>query len=119
MPLTQKVKGHFFAPAVRITLASPPRRWRLKQTFTLREKEGFDLFPGYSFNKPLVLARPALGSILNRFDPLSELQHPSLRLARILKLLKQKTAVSYRLKGLPTLRLLARVKQSKVSNERW
>ena len=60
-------------------------------------EEGFDLFQGYFFTKPIVLARPALGGILHRFELLSELQHPRLRFARIIELLKQETAVSYRL----------------------
>lgn len=60
-------------------------------------QEGFHLFQGYFFTRPIVLARPALGGILHRFELLAELQQPRLRFARILDLLKQETAVSYRL----------------------
>lgn len=65
--------------------------------FRTAVSEGFDLFQGYFFHRPIVLARPALGGLLHRFDLLSELQHPRLRFTQILELLKKETAVSYRL----------------------
>ncbi len=59
--------------------------------------EGFHLFQGYFFKHPTVLARPALDSLLNRFDLMKELQYPDLRFSRILELLKRETSVSFRL----------------------
>ncbi len=67
------------------------------EEFAMASDEGFDLFQGYFFTKPLVLARPALGGILHRFELLNELRHPRLKFSRILELLKLETAVSYRL----------------------
>ena len=65
--------------------------------FSMAFDEGFELFQGYFFTRPLVLARPALGGILHRFELLNELRHPRLRFTQILELLKQETSVSYRL----------------------
>ncbi len=62
--------------------------------------EGFDLFQGYFFTRPVVLARPALEGILHRFDLLNELRQPRLKFSRILDLLKRETSVSYRLLSL-------------------
>lgn len=59
--------------------------------------EGFHFFQGYFFMRPVVLGRPALTMILNRLRFVTELSQPGFHLTRVLNLLKEEPAVSYRL----------------------
>lgn len=59
--------------------------------------EGFHLFQGYFFTRPVVLARPALTTVINRLRFLAELSQPGFHLNRVLGLLKEEPSISYRL----------------------
>jgi EAL and modified HD-GYP domain-containing signal transduction protein len=65
--------------------------------FRLAREEGFHLFQGYFFAKPVVLGRLALNSIMDRLRLWSELRKGDLDPARILPLIKQEVALSLRL----------------------
>ena len=66
-------------------------------TFNRAHTEGFDLFQGYFFRKPVVVSRPALASVMQRLRFLNELGHVSLSFQRVLDLLKAEPGMSYRI----------------------
>ncbi len=59
--------------------------------------EGFHLFQGYFFTKPVVLGRPALTTVINRFRFLAELGKPGFNATEIVRLLKEEPTITYRL----------------------
>jgi EAL and modified HD-GYP domain-containing signal transduction protein len=59
--------------------------------------EGFTLFQGYFFHRPVVLARPSLTTVVNRFRFLSELSSASLDRDKMVQMLKGEPSISYRL----------------------
>ncbi len=59
--------------------------------------EGFHLFQGYFFTRPVVLGRPALNTIINRLRFLAELTKPGFNSSRIAGLLKQEPTIAFRL----------------------
>lgn len=59
--------------------------------------DGFDLFQGYFFAKPLVMRRSALPSIVQRLRILQELSKAELDTFRLLPMLKQEPSLIYRL----------------------
>jgi EAL and modified HD-GYP domain-containing signal transduction protein len=59
--------------------------------------EGFSLFQGYFFTRPVVLARPSLTTIVNRFRFMAELSNTTLDRNRMVRLLREEPSVSYRL----------------------
>lgn len=65
--------------------------------FKLAMAEGFHLFQGYFFTKPVVLGRPALTTIINRFRFVAELSKPSFNSGEITRLLKEEPTITYRL----------------------
>jgi EAL and modified HD-GYP domain-containing signal transduction protein len=58
--------------------------------------EGFQLFQGYFFSCPQVLARPNLSTVVNRLRFLTELNAPTLNRDRIVRLLNEEPSISYR-----------------------
>lgn len=65
--------------------------------FKLAMAEGFHYFQGYFFTRPVVLGRPALTTIINRFRFLSELGKASFNPTEIIRLLKEEPTITYRL----------------------
>ena len=59
--------------------------------------EGFNYFQGYFFTRPIVLARPAMSTVVNRLRFLSELTNTVLDRERVVRLLKEEPSISYRL----------------------
>ncbi|AFL89746.1 putative signal transduction protein containing EAL and modified HD-GYP domains [Terriglobus roseus DSM 18391] len=59
--------------------------------------EGFTYFQGYFFTRPIVLARPAMSTVVNRLRFLAELTNAELDRERIVRLLKEEPSVAYRL----------------------
>lgn len=58
--------------------------------------EGFHLFQGYFFMRPVVMARPSLTAVVNKLRMLAELSRTEMDHARILQLLKEEPSISYR-----------------------
>lgn len=65
--------------------------------FRVAMNEGFHLFQGYFFTKPVVLSRPALPSVVSKIRLLGELSRPDLDFIRLVTILKEEAAVSFRL----------------------
>jgi EAL and modified HD-GYP domain-containing signal transduction protein len=59
--------------------------------------EGFSLFQGYFFHRPVVLARPSLTTVVNRLRFLGELSCTTLDRNKMIQLLKGEPSISYRL----------------------
>jgi EAL and modified HD-GYP domain-containing signal transduction protein len=59
--------------------------------------EGFTYFQGYFFTRPIVLARPAMSTVVNRLRFLSELTNTELDRERVVRLLKEEPSIAYRL----------------------
>ncbi|MEG9430669.1 EAL and HDOD domain-containing protein [Terriglobus sp. ADX1] len=58
--------------------------------------EGFHLFQGYFFMRPVVMARPSLTAIVNKLRFLAELSQAEMDHTRVLQLLKEEPSISYR-----------------------
>lgn len=58
--------------------------------------EGFHLFQGYFFMRPVVMARGSLTTLVNKLRFLAELSSTQLDRPRILRLLKEEPSISYR-----------------------
>ncbi len=65
--------------------------------FKLAMDEGFHLFQGYFFTRPVVLGRPALTTIINRFRFVAELSKPVFNATEITRFLKEEPTITYRL----------------------
>ena len=59
--------------------------------------EGFHLFQGYFFTKPVVVGRRALTGVLSRLSFMAALSRSMLDWAEVLRLLKQEPSISFRL----------------------
>ena len=68
-----------------------------EQEFQMAMDEGFHFFQGYFFTKPIVLGRPALNTVINRFRFLAELSKPGFNATEIIRLLKEEPTITYRL----------------------
>lgn len=68
-----------------------------EQEFKMAMDEGFHFFQGYFFTKPIVLGRPALNTVINRFRFLAELNKPTFNATEIIRLLKEEPTITYRL----------------------
>lgn len=58
--------------------------------------EGFHLFQGYFFMRPVVMARPSLTAVVNKLRFLAELSYTEMDRTRVLRLLKEEPSISYR-----------------------
>lgn len=58
--------------------------------------EGFHLFQGYFFMRPVVMARGSLTTVVNKLRFLAELAAQQLDRPRVLRLLKEEPSISYR-----------------------
>ncbi|WP_156993584.1 EAL and HDOD domain-containing protein [Terriglobus sp. TAA 43] len=58
--------------------------------------EGFHLFQGYFFMRPVVMARPSLTAVVNKLRFLAELSHAEMDRPKIVRLLKEEPSISYR-----------------------
>ncbi len=65
--------------------------------FKMAMDEGFHFFQGYFFTQPIVLGRPALNTVINRFRFLAELSKPGFNATEIIRLLKEEPTITYRL----------------------
>ncbi len=65
--------------------------------FRVAMEEGFHLFQGYFFTRPVVLGRPALSTVINRFRFLQELGKPGFNATEILRLIKEEPTITYRM----------------------
>ena len=68
-----------------------------EQEFKTAMDEGFHFFQGYFFTQPVVLGRPALNAVINRFRFLAELSKPGFNSTEIIRLLKEEPTITYRL----------------------
>ena len=64
--------------------------------FQMAMDEGFHFFQGYFFTRPVVLGRPALNTVINRFRFLAELSKPGFNATEILRLLKEEPTITFR-----------------------
>ena len=67
------------------------------EEYKLGLAEGFHLFQGYFFTKPVVVGRRALSGVLSRLRFMASLSRSSFNWAEILRLLKQEPSISFRL----------------------
>lgn len=78
--------------------------------FQIGMDEGFHLFQGYFFTKPVVLSRPALSAVVSRIRLLAELNRPELHIPNMVRILREESAVCYRLLRLANSVLMNRGK---------
>lgn len=71
-------------------------------------REGFHLFQGYFFTRPLVLGRPALAEITGKIRLLDQLRRPELDFTRIALVLREETSLAFRLLRLANSALMGR-----------
>lgn len=70
--------------------------------------EGFHLFQGYFFTKPIVLSRPALSAVVSRIRLMSLLNRSDLDFSRLVNTLREESGVCYRLLRLANSVLISR-----------
>jgi c-di-GMP phosphodiesterase len=71
-------------------------------------REGFHLFQGYFFTRPVVVGRPALAHTIGKMRLLSQLRQPELDYSRVLTILKEEPGIAYRLMRLANSVAMAR-----------
>jgi EAL and modified HD-GYP domain-containing signal transduction protein len=76
--------------------------------FEIALKEGFHLFQGYFFTRPVVLARPALSHVVGKVRLMNELRQPDLNYARVISILKEESSIAYRLLRLANSAVMGR-----------
>ncbi len=59
-------------------------------------QEGFQLFQGYYFMKPVVMARPSLMAVVNKLRFLAALSKPEMDREQVVRLLKEEPSIGYR-----------------------
>lgn len=59
-------------------------------------QEGFQLFQGYYFMKPVVMARPSLLAVVNKLRFLAELSKAEMDREQVVRLLKEEPSIGYR-----------------------
>ena len=67
------------------------------EEYRLGLEEGFHLFQGYFFTRPVVVGRRALAGVLSRLSFMAALSRSMLDWAEVLRLLKQEPSISFRL----------------------
>ena len=65
--------------------------------YRLAVDEGFHLFQGYFFTRPVVMGRRALTAVVNRLRFLAVLSRSTFPRAEVLRLIKEEPSISYRL----------------------
>ena len=64
--------------------------------FRMAMDEGFHLFQGYFFMRPVVMGRSSLTTVVNKLRFLGELSSGTLNRPRVLRFLKEEPSISYR-----------------------
>ena len=67
------------------------------EEYRLGLAEGFHLFQGYFFTRPVVLGRRALTAVINRLRFMAALSRSTFQRAEVLRLIKEEPSISYRL----------------------
>jgi EAL and modified HD-GYP domain-containing signal transduction protein len=67
------------------------------EEYRLGLAEGFHLFQGYFFTRPIVLGRRALTSVINRLRFMAVLSRSTFQRAEVLRLIKEEPSISFRL----------------------